>query len=740
MASSSALIPVPQSGALQVSLPTVYEATDPTWAQLEIPTQHLEKWVSQIPGGWEHLTKVAEAHSIPCDRNHPKFDLNTWYLLLIRWVHEAVNHQLKSVHEEMDMVVEEAKVRNLMQEEALAYMHRQLEGVRKDVQDYAERIARLEESKPEEMEWQPTMEIGFPQFDEKLEETIKLHSLHRRASRVDSRHATPAPRLPQGIHPADILRESEPPSELRMTPPTGRKSVSRQATPQPPVKDTRKEWEEWMQKELDRRFAEQVLRMDASMKIFETQIAQTVNSVKRHIQAASQTAPAPIPIPPQPEQPPPPPPAPSTRRNPVQPAEENRQEGGQGGSGGNGGGRRGLPDGDPDSSSSESDSDSDAGSDREPDLQSNPRKWKKWYKRHQRRLRKARKGKGRRDLSDFEDPLPKESGRGRVERVEPFSGENGKYTIEDFLWNLDCKFQIEGAPWLGNDQDKIRFASSCLTGKARDWFRAYRCKVNPEEARRSGMALDTLDRRYWSWPFFTEQLRRSFGTKDMKDKALKQWEALRHTGTIDEFCDEIERLMWIVDVSQTTIEHKLKTSLKYELAKDWVKLINKPTAIMDQLSLLREMGRPIEDFNKTHKKEEKQGASSSSGNKRKRGEENTQSSSKKPRTDNKSTKFGRFESKEVALQGIPQDILDQRKNDRVCWRCGKVNHKAMECRANAPVTVKVAASRGKDKEKEKKKAAKVSAATGAEGNDQLVVAGSSSRIMELSSEDEMVDA
>lgn len=61
----------------------------------------------------------------------------------------------------------------------------------------------------------------------------------------------------------------------------------------------------------------------------------------------------------------------------------------------------------------------------------------------------------------------------------------------------------------------------------------------------------------------------------------------------------------------------------------------------------------------------------------------------------------------------------------------------MECRANAPVTVKVTASKGK--EKEKKKAAKVSVAAGTKGNDQLVIAGSTSYIIELSSDDEMVN-
>ncbi|RPA71919.1 hypothetical protein BJ508DRAFT_335569 [Ascobolus immersus RN42] len=227
----------------------------------------------------------------------------------------------------------------------------------------------------------------------------------------------------------------------------------------------------------------------------------------------------------------------------------------------------------------------------------------------------------------------------------------------------------------------------------------------------------------------------------MKEKALKQWVSLSHTGTIDEFCDEIERLIWVVDLSQTTIEHKLKTSLKYELRKDWVKMLNKPTSIMDQLSLLREMGRPIEDFNKSHKREEKTSSSHSSGSsKRKRGDDHPSSSSKKPKVDRGSDRFGRFRSKEEALQGISQEVLDQRRKDRVCWRCGKDGHRAMDCKASAPVTAKVAVSRGRDKGGKKNAGAKVSAASKKTGNDQLQGAVSSSRIMELSEDDEMIDA
>ena len=362
----------------------------------------------------------------------------------------------------------------------------------------------------------------------------------------------------------------------------------------------------------------------------------------------------------------------------------------------------------------------------------------RWYKL-QKKLRKAKKAK-RRAESSMDESTARQF-NGKVDKVEQFSGENSKYTVEDFLWNLDCKFQIEGRAWVNNDQAKSRFASSCLSGKARDWFRAYRYQVNPDEARRVGLSTQALDKRYWSWVFFEEQLRRAFGTKDMKEKALKKWEALSHTGSIDEFCDEIERLMWVVDLSQTSIEHKLAISLKYELRKDWAKALNKPSNIMDQLSLLREMGCPIEDFNKTHKKEEKSNSSTSSGSKRKRGDDTSYAAPKKSRVEKSSGKFGRFSSKDEALQGIPQEVLEQRMRDKVCWRCGKGGHRAMDCRSNAPVTAKVAVSKGKEKNGKKPFGAKVSAASKKTSeDDQLQVAVSSSRIMELSTDDEMVDA
>jgi hypothetical protein len=144
--------------------------------------------------------------------------------------------------------------------------------------------------------------------------------------------------------------------------------------------------------------------------------------------------------------------------------------------GGIGGGAPGGGGGGSDSSDSDENS--------EPDLRRDPKGWERWFKR-KRALYKARMGKRAAPLSDHSDAEARPKHHGRMEKIEDFSGESSSYDVEDFLWNLSSKFAIEKRVW-ADDQAKIRYASNCLTGKARAWFRGYRFQVNPGEAKRAG--------------------------------------------------------------------------------------------------------------------------------------------------------------------------------------------------------------------------------------------------------------
>ena len=52
-----------------------------------------------------------------------------------------------------------------------------------------------------------------------------------------------------------------------------------------------------------------------------------------------------------------------------------------------------------------------------------------------------------------------------------------------------------------------------------------------------------LDTRYADWDRFEATLRATFGERVTREQATIEWEKLRHTTSIDDFVDEITRLM-----------------------------------------------------------------------------------------------------------------------------------------------------------------------------------------------------
>ena len=641
------------------------------------------------------------------DRNlDEEMDLREMYRMCSEATLLQCNQALSQAYGYIDVLQEQTKAKTLLLARAEQDMMGWMEKVREDFEKLGRYLIKdeLEVGTPASpgMDWEPTtqpLQIDYTQF---LREQVHANQLHAATVlREDSVHPPATPVAPRAVHPADFAPEA---------PPTIRRKKSQRATP--PAIDPN-QLEAAIVRQVQESLEEKLLNQF-------TGLSAVITAEMDKLRGMFNSASAP---------PPPPPPADPVREN--SPARGPSRQGAGGGNGGSGNGRkRGAPGGGDSGSGSSTSSD---GEDSEPDPALDKRGWKRWWK-NKMALRKACRGKRAVSPSAEPDVDSRRKHHGRMEKVEPFSGEKVSYDVEDFLWNLESKFEIEAEAWKDNNRAKVRFASSCLTGKALTWFRSYRYQVNPSEAKRAG--LDTeANPKYWDWSFFASQLRRSFGSKDQKEKALKQWDELKHTGSIDEFCDEIERLMWMVNFNQPAIEHKIKSSLKYELRKDWAKVQNKPESLRDQLSMLREMGRPIEEFKEVAKKSDKPSASSSSGKRKREDDEPTTSAKKKSRSDKS---FGRFSSKEEAIKGISKDIINERMRARVCWRCGRSNHRAMDCEAAAPVTVRVAASK-KGKEK-KETGGQVSAVVGSEESTQLVVAGSSTdQIVEMSSDDEMVD-
>ena len=78
-----------------------------------------------------------------------------------------------------------------------------------------------------------------------------------------------------------------------------------------------------------------------------------------------------------------------------------------------------------------------------------------------------------------------------------------------------------------------------------------------------------------------------FGDRVTREQATIEWEKLRHTTSIDDFVDEITRLMWITAYEGYTVKDKIQNGLNdVMVVVKWAQVTQKPREVGEQLALL----------------------------------------------------------------------------------------------------------------------------------------------------------
>ena len=139
-------------------------------------------------------------------------------------------------------------------------------------------------------------------------------------------------------------------------------------------------------------------------------------------------------------------------------------------------------------------------------------------------------------------------------------------------------------------------------------------------------------------------------------------------------------------------------SLKPELKRDWAKYHPKPEETVEKIRVIRDLGHTPEDIENQEKNPPRRNQAKASGGsgKRKRGGGGGSYNDERAKRP-KESKDGQGEKKDrnVELKGIPANIVEERKKDDKCLKCGKGNHKWVECWTKDPVVGRVAAYRPK---------------------------------------------
>jgi hypothetical protein len=230
-------------------------------------------------------------------------------------------------------------------------------------------------------------------------------------------------------------------------------------------------------------------------------------------------------------------------------------------------------------------------------------------------------------------------------------------------------------------------------------------------------------------------MRNSFGGRVDRDAAVAEWNRLRQKGSIDEFLNDVDRLMWITGYREEVVKDKLRSGLSEDLAKEWSRVHPKPDTVNAQMVLLRDMGHTAEDYEKLKARRKEKGRDRDRGdsdnNRRRPAHDKSRKGKPSDRKNGESSKSSR--SRDEAVKGISQETLSQRKKDGACLGCGRSGHRWSECWAKEPNRQKrkeISSESGSSASKRPKTSAVAAAQAARDESD-----GEAGRIMEIPEED-----
>lgn len=234
----------------------------------------------------------------------------------------------------------------------------------------------------------------------------------------------------------------------------------------------------------------------------------------------------------------------------------------------------------------------------------------------------------------------------------PFTGK--ALELPNFLFTVREYLDIKSIEY-SNERLRLGFITTVLSGSALDWWREAKTTITSAEE-----ALQRMDT--------------TFGDPLLPTKNFLKISKLKQTGTVGEFFLEAERLNTHTKLDQATLKQHLALGLKPEVSallaghtgeytyKKW-----KETATRIGLQL---------DHNKLQNKQPDQSQRpSGSGSNQFRAQDNS-----RPQRTPVPTGARIFKANPGPPPRVPEAVIEQRKKDGLCYKCGKKGHIGRECK------------------------------------------------------------
>jgi hypothetical protein len=259
----------------------------------------------------------------------------------------------------------------------------------------------------------------------------------------------------------------------------------------------------------------------------------------------------------------------------------------------------------------------------------------------------------------------------KLPKPEFFDGARSK--LRGFLTQIEMQLRMN--PQIANEEDKVVFVSTYLRGQAFEWFELF-IREYQEKADKDQWS-DTTQEIFASYTAFKKKLEQTFGDIDAIRSAERRLRRLKQTGSASVYAAEFQQIIshldWDEDAYIAIFEDGLKDDVKDELVR-----IERPKTISDMVATaVRIDNRLYERY--LQRKETRQWRSQgqrSFGQARRH--EGRQGRPRRQPRESYSDPYGP-QPMELDAARLPAEEEKRRKDNNLCFECGKAGHRAREC-------------------------------------------------------------